>query len=326
MALVFHYVNYELSYEKSYPNYQNIYRLGSTKWASTSLVFSKKVEEEFDEIKSIGRLCKVGSRILGYKDESTVVSRGYYANNELVSIFSFSFLRGYNQTALSEEYSVILTKNIANKLFKHEDPLGKYITLNNDKTYKVTGVINNLPTNSHLKVDYLISFPTIYKELPKHLPNSYHSSFINNYVLLDNKLADSVNKKLQQYTYTFWHNIYESVTQQYIDEDKDYYGLQNITSIRLSKPKEAELSKSGNVVYIYILVTLGIIIFIIASINFFNHIIVQLLRRAKELNVRKALGASHIQLIAQFLIEVSLALIAIGICSALISTICAPLI
>lgn len=324
-AFIFHYINYELSYEKSYTNYQNIYRIASTERASTSPLFSHKVEEDFDEISKIGRMTRLKSKVVAYNNVKEIKRRGYYANNELLDIFSFDFIKGQLSTALTSPYTVVLTKSMAEKFFDKADPIGNHITIGNDNSYVISAVIEDLPMNSHIKVDYFVSIPTLYKNASEHFLENPYLAVMYNYTLLNKDQARNVNEKLKDYTYSFLINIDETTTQADIDGDKEYFELHPIASIHLESHRERELSANGDMVHIYVLISLAVIVLLIAGINFFNHSITQLLRRAKELNVRKAIGANDRQLKAQFLIEVFLALVAIGLCSIIISIISVPL-
>ncbi len=149
----------ELGYETDFPKYERIYRVASTEWAKMPPTLAEALHSEIPEIEDIGRLYYNNPQIVAYEDRQITADECYLADPAIVDIFDLKFLRGNPEQALNRPNTVVLTRHVAERLFSSEgeDPIGKTIRLNGHQDMMVTGVMENLPTNTHLKIDFLAS-------------------------------------------------------------------------------------------------------------------------------------------------------------------------
>lgn len=303
----------ELSYDKFHQNHENIFRVY---WQSdipqtrTPHPMAQDLVADFPEIEnavSISPIWGPGLTIptitVKYQDKKFDEDGFFSADSTFFKVFSFKLLRGDINTALSEPGGIIITEKMANKYFGNEDPLDKMITLVYDEevNLKVTGVLQDIPSNSHFKFNFLISYVT----LKSRNPGEYYTwaDFGHfNYVLLKNK--SDVNK-IEQALYN-WSKKYIDWPEEYkvaLESEIIGFKLQNIADIHLHSNLKWELEQNGSISYIWIFSTLALLIILIACINFMNLSTAKSSKRAKEIGIRKVSGAEKRQIIAQFMGE-----------------------
>jgi len=312
LLMLFH-VKDELSYEKSYPKADRIYRAqinsqyGSTtrNWASSAPALGPMLEESFPEIESTSRISDFGTQILSYTPDKGVSRRfeengGVFADNSFFPMFDIKFISGDVQSALEEPHTVVLTSTLAKKYFGNMDPLGQTVMNESQgNPLRVTGVIQDLPKNTHLRINYLISmltFPT-YMDFPDSFNMFDHRTWktMNTYVLLHpNQDMDSFNAKAPAFMENFLASRPGTV-----EELK----LQPITRIHLHSKLEGELGPNSDIAYVYIFSGAALLILLIAGVNFINLATAQSFKRMKEIGVRKVIGARKGQLVRQHLSE-----------------------
>lgn len=219
----------------------------------------------------------------------------WFSDAPFLKMFSFKMLEGTTD-ALVEPHSVVLTRSVAKKYFGSEPALGKELLLNSDEVYKVTGVVEDVPANSHLQFDILISFTTLKSRIGD-LNDFWGWSVFYTYVLLrENTRADGVQEKLN-----------ELVAKQFPDQAKSTFKtsfvLQPVLDIHLQSKYFSEQSPAGNERLVYFLSLLAVFILVVAWINYINLSTSKALQRSKEVGLRKTVGATRIQLIVQFLFD-----------------------
>ena len=220
----------------------------------------------------------------------------YYADSTVFRIFTYPFIEGNAAHALTEPNSIVISKTLADKYFgKNNSAIGKTLRTVYD-VYKVTGVIQDVPHNSHLRFDMLISWSS----LPKNQNGDGNWGNFNNftYVLLrPGTSAAAFNKKLVPMYEKYMAPIFAQFNV------KMHYGVQPITEIHLHSKLEHEPEELGSMSYIWIFSAVAFFMMLIASINYMNLTTARSARRAKEIGIRKVTGCSKKQLVMQFLGE-----------------------
>lgn len=308
--LILQYVNFELSFDNFHTKKDRIYRINqdrynngklSTRWAGGAFapgsVFKAALPEIEDFVKIVG-----ASRVLAnYKDQKMTITNDYYVSDAFFNIFSFPLISGDPKTALKEPNTVVISEEVAQKLFHDINPVGQSLTINNDKLLKITGVMKNVPANSHMKFDFLQSYNTLLKENPPNkdydMDNAWLSDGCKTYVLL----KPGVDPKVLEGKFI---PIVKKVYDAYKSAGEDaIYTLQPIQSIHLYSNRMLEFQPNGDGKSVYLLLGIAIFVIIIAWINYINLATARGIGRAKEVGVRKTLGSAKAQLITQFMLE-----------------------
>lgn len=313
--LILLYVQDEFSYDTSSPNSDRIYRLvtdlaagerGDVHTARTPPPWGPILASEFPEIESYVRLkTPQVSWMVTYPPESKkFYEKGFYFADETVfSFFDLQMTQGNPESALSEPSTVVLTESMARKYFGNDDPIGKVISIDNSFEFRITGVIKDVPRNSHFDCGFLASFKTFYtvetgyglnygNDMSQFFPDLY------TYVRLpegyapqefEPKIADFIQRHHADILTQF--NASMQVT------------LQPLTDIHLKSNREAEIQANSDIAYIYIFSAIALFVLIIACINFMNLATARSAGRAREVGVRKVVGAYRSQLMIQFMGE-----------------------
>lgn len=303
------YVTDELSYDLHNMNAGRIFRVvqhanwdgGNLNLAPTSPPFAPTLKSDYPEIQEAVRIDAEGGGAISYGNKKLKADDILFTENSIFKIFTFHFLFGDANTALGKPQSIVLTKTLANKLFGNAAlALNKTINFENGNGYIVTGVIDDVPVNSHFTFSALRSSPDYSSE-------NWDRSYLYTYVLLK-KDADvkKLELKLPQFFNKHLKNLWGNVNYR--------LELQPLKSIHLHSKLEYEISPNGNISNIYILSLVAALILIIASINYMNLTTARSSVRIKEIGVRKVNGSPRSQLVLMFLTEsVLLTFIATGI-------------
>jgi len=302
--LMFLFIQHELSYDKFNANANKIYRLtseaegpnGKTNLAVTPAPWGPLMKKDFAEIKNYTRLLKaektdVGQPGLQHFYETDLL----YADSTFLDVFSVELEKGNAKKALEQPNSIILTAETAKKYFGDEDPIGKTLEVNSfvgRATVQVTAIAKKLPSNSHFKFNTLVSLQTL-----GDLSNFWAYHMFQTYLLLnDQSSAGSLEKKFPSFVNQYIINNPQA------DGNQDIH-LQPLTSIHLHSNMVGEIGINGDITYIYVFAGVAIFISLIACFNFTNLSTARSLTRAKEVGLRKVVGADKKQLLGQFLGE-----------------------
>jgi putative ABC transport system permease protein len=292
-VLLLLWVQDEWSYDKFHANAKELYRVlldplgaSTTHEAVSPPVLAKKMKENFPEVVNTARISTSGTLLFKHGDKTFYEGQGIFADDAFFEMFSFSFLQGDPATAFSELHSIVITEDLASKYFGSENPLGNILTINNKIDYKVTGIIKNVPHNSHLDFHYVRSFELL-EEFGVDINSWGNVSFFTYVQLQKNSLSSDVDEKLKA--------LIEKE-----DPGHNLYYLQPLTQIHLRSNFNFDPAITGNIMYIYIFMAAAVFILFIACINFMNLATARSGTRAKEVGMRKAVGAYRIDIIKQF--------------------------
>jgi putative ABC transport system permease protein len=298
-------IRHEISYDKFHKKSDRIYRSslemsfgGQTIKTSVSPTALLPALKEFPEVETGTRVYNpAGWNPYIVKKDDHLFQEGkfYFADSTFFDVFSFRLLKGNPETALNEPYNLILTESSAKKYFGNEDPLGKTLTINNSTDYVITGIIEDVPSNSFLQFDFLGSFSSLRqgREQPIWWSANYQTFIVVNE---DTDIA-ALTKKTDE--------VVKKAVGTDVSAPGDYvhYHFMKLTDIHLKSPYENEFEVVGNIQYVYIFSAIAVLILLIACINYVNLATARAVDRAKEVGIRKVVGALKQQLFAQFLGE-----------------------
>jgi len=308
LFLIF-YINDELSFDRFHKKSDRIYRINSyiqerdknTDWTISQMPLGPTLKKDYPEVEEFVRL-QARERTLFRQDNNTFYeTKIYYADSTMFNVFTHRFIEGNPVTALNEPFSIVLTKSLADKYFgKNKPAVGKTLKTVYD-LYKVTAVVEDVPKNSHIRFDMLISLSTLLRNTNNN-PNTgqFQWGNFNNftYVLLKpNTDARAFEKKLLPMYDKYMKALFAQFNV------KMHYGIQRITDIHLHSNLEKEPEELGSMSYIWIFSAVAFFMLLIACINYMNLTTARSARRAKEIGIRKVAGSSKKQIIFQFLSE-----------------------
>jgi putative ABC transport system permease protein len=300
--MIMMYVQYQFSFDKFHENYEKIFKVerilkystGSIRTSVTPAPLGKAVEQNVREVTHCTTTGIAEAILISTSDNTKKFfeKRGLYADSTFFDIFTFPLEKGNPETALTEPLSIVLSKELANKYFPGQEAVGKILRLEKRHDCKVTGVLKEIPDNSYIKFNYLISFPSYRMMVQKRVIRKWNYNRFHTYVLLDKKESkDRVNQIIE-------------------DLPKVYMGLNNVNNLYLKPFSEIHLDSTQNsegegnsIVIINLLSIIALFTLITACINFMNLTTANSTVREKEVGIRKVIGSTRDTLIGQFLTE-----------------------
>jgi putative ABC transport system permease protein len=304
--LILQYVTFELSYDQFHEKKDRIFRLQqdrydkgqlSTQWAAGAAGIGTAIKEAFPEVETYAKLRGNGG-VISYGEKKFREEKIYFANNDFFSVFSYPLVKGNPAKLLTEPFQAVITQSTAKKYFGNEDPIGKRISYNKREDYLITGLVEDMPENTHLKFTILFSFPTFVKFAGPEAETTFDWDGFYTYVLLkpgvnpktvEAKIPDMLEKKIGEINRERNHKV--------------VYHLQPVTDIHLYSSYMIEAEANGNGESVYFLLIIAFFIIIIAWINYINLSTAKALDRAKEVGIRKVMGSYRQQLVGQFMFE-----------------------
>src|SRR5450432_3131970 len=311
--LIVFYVFDELNFDSYNKKSDRIYRINEeikfggneNSYAVSPAPAAAALKSDFPEIEQVARFRNQGGNLVKKGNQNIKEDMMVYAENSILDIFTLPMIYGNPSTALTEPNTIIITERIAKKYFNRTNVVGQVLILNNTEPYKITGVINDIPLQSHFHFDFFISMAG----LPESKDNAWFSSNFNTYLLLRpgadfKKLAARLPEFMHKHAGPQMESILH-LTFDKFEQSGDYFNLDLIPlkKIHLESNKVGELGANGNVQYVYIFSAIAIFILLIACVNFMNLSTARSSNRAREVGVRKVLGSPRKYLIAQFLTE-----------------------
>lgn len=304
LFLIF-YIRDELNYDRFYKKTDRIYRIVSyiqerdknTNWTLTQMSLAATLKKDYPEVEEAVRFMGRERTLFKNGNNNFFETKIYYTDSTVFDVFGYKLIEGDAAHALNEPNSIVISKTLARKYFgKNTLVVGKTLRTMYD-LYKVTGVIEDVPKNSHLQFDMLISLSTFLKGRQD---NPYDWGNFGNftYVLLKpGTNPEAFNKKLVPMYEKYMAPIFAQFN------IKMHYGVQPVTAIHLHSNLEREPEELGNMSYIWIFSAVAFFMLLIACINYMNLTTARSARRAKEIGIRKVTGSSKKQLVLQFLSE-----------------------
>jgi putative ABC transport system permease protein len=307
-VLILLYVQYEMSFDRYHENAKQIYRvvkedpgnyyLGSNQYGVTPAPLAPTLMTEYPEVLSATRIKSRGNILVAYGEKNFLEEQVHFCDPQTFEIFTFDFLRGNPQTVLQDPLSIIISEKMADKYFGDQDPVGKILEFNNALDFAVTGVFADMPENSHFTMEFIVPFESITKTGVSNLQSWSSNSYYTYFLLQEGADADALEAKFPALIDKHaGDNIWSWKGQ------KTRYFLQALTKIHLYSNINFEISANSDIKYIYIFTSIAFLILIIACINYMNLATARSAQRAKEVGMRKVVGALRSQLIRQFLGE-----------------------
>jgi len=307
--LILIYVLDELSYDRYHEQADRIYRIADKgqvggqllNIAVTPAPWAFALKNDYPEIEHVTRIKPPDSRwLIGYGEKKFYERGFFFADSTVFDIFSFSLLRGNSRTALKEPYSLVITESMALKYFGDDDPIGKVLKGDNRYDFKVTGVMQDIPHNTHFRCDFMASMITLEKnpDIYRDIAEEWVDHDFYTYLLLREGVSPSeLEAKFPDFV------------EKYLGEIISSFGiklnpyLQPVTSIHLHSSLTGEIEPTSDIVYVYVFSAIAFFILLIACINFMNLSTARSTNRVLEISMRKVVGANRNQLVGQFLGE-----------------------
>lgn len=313
--LIIIYVHDELSYDQFHPNVENKYvtglsgKLGNQEFRGifTPPVLGSTMIEEVPGITKVTRTNNAGMMVFRSEDEAFTESNVFWADSTFFDFFGYELLRGDPETVLDAPHKAVITESIATKYFGNENPIGKALSVGNDRTsYEVTGVTADPPHNSHFHFNILLSFSSIdYSRSTVWLSNSINTYFELNPNVEISQVEDAFDDLVIKYVGPEMEQFMGATIEQ-MEEQGNMYGYFAVPILDLhlhSSGLDVSFEPPGDITYVYIFSIIGIFLIVIACVNFMNLYTASASGRAKEVGLRKTLGAERKGMITQFLFE-----------------------
>jgi putative ABC transport system permease protein len=310
--VIYDFIGQELSYDKYHQYHNNIYRVNtkgkafetSFNSALTPYLLAEEMKSNIPEVTETARVLIGSHKKVSYNDTHFSARKFYYADPSFFKIFTVPIIKGDPENLLDEEYTVVITEETAERYFGEEDPIGKTIYLDNGWKFRVTGVCENVPVNSHLHFDFLANLNGIM--LGKDV-DMWEYRVIATYVLLKegakpSHLQDDLDRIAEVNVTPALNRLFASEKSSPEDFQYEFY-LQPMTDIHFSTNVADQFEAGRQKIYLYIFAILAGIILLIACVNYMNLSTVRLATRAREVALRKVVGAKRRQIIFQFLAE-----------------------
>jgi putative ABC transport system permease protein len=294
------YVADEVSYDHYNEKADRIYRVSSKitepddqfTWIVAQIPFGPQVVKDYPEVQSYVRFIPMNRSLFKYEDKEFNEENFFYVDSTLFDIFTYKVIKGEIKSALRDPKKIILTERIAKRYFGSTDPIGKTLTTGTN-TFEVTGVIQDVPANSHFSFDAVAARNNMPKDL-----GSWGNFGVYTYLLFpENFDVKAFQTKMQGMYDAYMKTIFESM------KIKIEYILEPLTRIHLYSTNANEPKPTGSITYVYIFGIIAIFLVLIAAMNYMNLATARSTRRAREVGLRKVVGSRRTPLILQFLSE-----------------------
>jgi len=303
----------ELSYDKYPSEAKNMYRVTLSVtgngdvavYPTVDVAVGEGIKNAFPEVKAFTRMFKVRD-FVKYDNKQFKEDHLAFSDSNFLQIFSIPLIEGNAATALTQPNSIVISKAFAKKYFGNEDAMGKSLAIGiRGAVYKVTGVIDKVPDNSHFHFDAFLSMSTLHLSAN----GTWSNLGFFTYLLL-NKNADAkkLEAKFPQLVAKYvvpeiQHDMGVSLAEAQKSVNTFHFSLQPLTDIHLYSNTKFELEPNGDIQYVYIFSALAVFILLLACVNFTNLSTARAVKRSREVGIRKVMGSIKKQLVFQFLTE-----------------------
>jgi putative ABC transport system permease protein len=294
------YVSDEVSYDRYHENADRIYRVSSKitetddqfTWNVAQIPMGPQVVQDYPEVQSFVRFINMPRALYKFEDKEYIEENFYYVDSTLFDIFTYKVIRGDVKSATRDPKKIVLTETVAARYFGSADPIGKTLTAG-DNTFEVTGVIEDVPSNSHFRFDAVAAR----NNLPKQL-GTWGNFGVFTYLLLPQNIdIKAFETKIQGMYDAHMKTIFEPL------KIKIEYILEPITRIHLYSTNPGEPEPTGSITYVIIFGIVALFLVLIAAMNYMNLATARSASRAREVGLRKVAGSRRGPLVAQFLSE-----------------------
>ncbi|MCK5055058.1 MAG: ABC transporter permease [Candidatus Aminicenantes bacterium] len=294
-TLLLLYVQDELSFDNFHKDSDNIYRiLRESPYTAPQL--SKLLKDNFPEIIETTRILPQDEKYVKHRERRYIEKSFAYVDPGFFKVFSFKLKRGDSETALKHPFSIVITEKMAKKYFDEESPIGKTLRIDTSHDYTITGILEEMPQNSHFRYDIMATLVDGEKVFGKLIHNWGWQNFIT-YLRFGNKISKS-DFEAKCTTLIAQHRKSRP------GDKKNNYSLQPLKDIHLySAHMDNDIAPQGNITYVLILSTIGILIILIACCNYINLFTANAAARMNDVGIRKVVGATVRQLTGQFVFE-----------------------
>jgi len=331
--LIFIYIQDQVTYDKHNENYERIYRLEGDFFinekldqiAIVQIPLAPTLKDEYPEVEAYARILPQPNLYFEKEENAFKEDSLAFADSTIFKIFTIPFLAGDPLTALKEPFTMVISKTLANKYFGTWDVIGESMKALDGSNYTITGVFRDLPTNTHLRFNGLMSSATIEERIGSERfndrsANSFWNVSTYAYILMaENTTPDMILSKFPDFYDKYMAELGEQI--------KASFDLRitPLADVHFQKDELSYDRPKGNMNYVYIMGIIGVLLVVIASINYTNLTTARATNRSKEIGIRKVGGAGKNRLRAQFLGESVAMSIAAGILAAVITILVLPL-
>ena len=302
----------ELSYDRFHENVEHLYRVEQDMYHSgdtyhttvTPCLMSSAIRAEVPEIEDAARFYTPSTLLLRHYNKTFFESNVKAVDPSFLGMFTFPLIRGDAESALDKPYSLVMSEGIAEKYFGDENPLGRTITVNNAYDFTVTGILQNIPHNTYMQFDMLVPFEFLRElgEYSDYWGDSYVTTFVK---LNENAVVPEVKEKIAQLSHHRMADMYRHDAEElrrFNEEPRDEFELMPVADIHLHADSEYGQA-AGKMQHVYIFTVIAVFVLLIACINFMNLATARSANRAREVGIRKVVGALKRHIIGQFYIE-----------------------
>jgi len=319
VVFIYSFISYELSYEKCFPKSDRLYRITHTSieetttryWAPTAPLLLELLSEQMPEVEMYTRMMQAMHLSMAFDDSTGNIKKfmeddGFFADTTIFEMFDLELIYGDPNSALHNPSGMVISESMADRFFGDDNPMGKTLNIENYQTdFVVTGVMKDISGNTHLKMNFLLSWIGFRQFLIENgmegLYNARTWAGPYNYFLLkEGSRIEDLETKMDDFIVSYLDDD-EKSPDEILAEHR--YPIQPIKKIHLHSKLEQEVSPNSDITYVYVFLLVAILILAIAGVNYVNITTAQSMRRIKEIGVRKVVGAFRQQIIWQNLGE-----------------------